>query len=335
MAESRHQERAHLAWIEAERERLDHVDRVARDDVDDTRGRLHRVHFDALQKLEDVLRERDEFERKVAAEQALQKPSDSEEELEELCRLASDVPGLWHHPVVTNQERKQILRCVIDHIVVTATKEKINATICWKSGHETPLAIWRGIGVYNLIRELHAEGLTVFEIHECLAIGKTSNDQAVTINLGSLYRIFRKLGLKPNRFSAEYLALRQKALTLNRQGQSIDRIAEYFNQQGFKSASGTRWTQNMVYGLLKAQGKRPHLLEEIHRKAITEARARGLDYKEMAIEFNERQIRRRDGQPWTAADIRRRWASLNRLNRQRIQKGLVTTAQTAAVPTPA
>jgi hypothetical protein len=129
--------------------------------------------------------------------------------------------------------------------------------------------------------------------------------------------------------------LRQKALLLNRQGQSIDCIAEHFNEQGFKSASGTPWTRNMVYGLLRAQGKTPVLLEESHREAITEARARGLNYKEMAIEFNERQIRRRDGQPWTAPDLRRRWASLNRLNRQRIQKGLVTTGQTAAVPTSA
>ncbi len=46
----------------------------------------------------------------------------------------------------------------------------------------------------------------------------------------------------------------------------------------------------------------PILLEDIHRNAIADARARGLNYKEMAIEFNENKIRRRDGQPWTAHD---------------------------------
>ena len=328
LAESRHQEHARLAWIKSERERLDHVERVARDDVDDTRGRLHRVHFDALQKLEDVLRERDEFERKVAAEQALQKPSDSEEELEELCRLASHVPGLWHHPVVTNQERKEILRCVIDHIVVSATKENIDATIVWKSGQRTPIAIWRGVGRYNLIRELHAQNFTVFEIQDRLAAGMTSTGQTVTITVGRLYVILRKLGLKPNRFTADYLALRDKAADLNNDGKSVEWIADHFNQQGFKSASEDPWTPDMIYGLLRALDRRPLRLEDLHREAITVARARGLNYKHIAAEFNSQGLRRRDGQLWTADDVRRRWAQLNQLNRKRKTKAEPTDAAT-------
>src|SRR4029434_4146117 len=119
--------------------------------------------------LENILRDKEEFEQKIAREQSMPKSYDSEEELEELCRLATDVPGLCNHPPVTHQERKEILRCLIDHIVVAATKERIDATIFWKSGQETPLAIWRGIGYYNLIRELHEQKLTVFEIKDHLA----------------------------------------------------------------------------------------------------------------------------------------------------------------------
>ena len=80
------------------------------------------------------------------------------------------------------------------------TKERIDATICWKSGQRTPLAIWRGIGCYNLIRELHSKKLTVFEIKEHLAAGKTSTGQVVNIGVGRLYMILRKLGLEPYRF---------------------------------------------------------------------------------------------------------------------------------------
>ena len=76
----------------------------------------------------------------------------------------------------------------------------------------------------------------------------------------------------------------------------------------------------MVYGLLRADGKKPILLEEIHRNAIADARARGLSYKGMAIEFNKNQIRRRDGQPWTAHTIKNRSANLNILSRRRLQK---------------
>ena len=85
------------------------------------------------------------------------------------------------------------------------------------------------------------------------------------------------------------------------------------------------WTEQMVYGLLRAQNKTPILLEDLHREVISEARARGLNYRQMAEEFNERGIRRRDGQPWTARDIKRRWGGLNELKRNREQKGLNTT----------
>ena len=193
--------------------------------------------------------------------------------------------------------------------------------IVWKSGAQTPIVIWRVVGRYELIKELHAKKLTVFEIREHLASGRTSTGQRVKITVGTLYEILRKLGLKPNRFSAEYLSLREKALELNRQGHSVDEITEYFNEQGFKSVSGKPWTRDMVYGLLRAQGEKPIPLEEIHREAIAEARNRGLNYRQMAEEFNQRGVRRRDEQPWTARDIKKRWADLNRLERKRTEKG--------------
>ncbi len=203
LEESRNHERTRANSIKAEREQLDHEEKKARERADLTRGDLPRVHRDALQRLENVLQEKEEFERKIAFEESQPKIDQSEEELEELCRLASDLPGLWHHPVVTHQERKEILRCLIDHVMVTATKERIDATIVWNNGETTPIAIWRGTGCYNLIRELHAQGLTVFEIQEHLAAGKTSTRQKVEITVGRLYMILRKLGLKPNRFTVD------------------------------------------------------------------------------------------------------------------------------------
>ena len=325
LEETQKQERARVDWIKSERQRLEHEERRARERADLTHGDLPLVHRDALAKLEKVLQEKEEFERKIAFEQSAAKPNDSEEELEELCRRASDVPSLWHHPTVTNQERKEILRCLIDHIVVAATKKRIDARIFWKSGGETALVLWRGAGCYNLIRELHGQKLTVVEIKEQLAAGKTSTGQVVNIGVGRLYIILRKLGLEPYRFPVDYLSLRQTAFELNRDGQSIEWIAEHFNEQGFKSALRKPWTRDMVYGLLRADGKTPILLEEIHRNAIADARARGLSYKEMAIEFNENQIRRRDGQPWTARTIKNRSANLNILKRHRLRKGLTTT----------
>src|SRR5262249_20791350 len=256
LEESRRRELEHRNWIESERERLDHEERRARERANLTEGSLRRVHLDALEKLEKVLQERQEFEQKMALQQSLPKRDASEEELEELCQLASEVPALWHDPIVTHQERKEILRCIIDHIVVAATKERIDATIVWKSGEKTPFLIWRGIGCYNLTRELHDQQLTFFKKKNHLGTEKTSTGQAVKITVGRLYMILQKLRLKPNRFSADYLALRKQAVEFNRDGRSIEWIAEHFNEQGFKSTSGTPWTRNMVYGLIRATGRK-------------------------------------------------------------------------------
>ena len=320
LEESRDQEHKRANWIESERERLDHEEKRARERADLTEADLPLVHRDALKRLNKVLQEKDEFKQKIAFEESLPKVDQSEQELKELCRLSSDLPGLWHHPVVTHQERKEILGCLIDHIVVSATKERIDATIKWNNGETTPIAIWRGTGCYNLIRELHEKKLTVFEIQEYLAAGKTSTEQKVKITVGRLYMILRKLGLKPHRFTVDYLALKKRALELNREGKSLESIAREFEEEGIKSASGKPWTDQMVYGLVRRYFKKLTPLENEHRKAIAEARARGLNCREIAIEFNERKIRRRDGQPWRPKDITRRWAQLNLLQRKRAQK---------------
>jgi DNA invertase Pin-like site-specific DNA recombinase len=322
---SRSQERARLSWIDSERERLQQEQRRAQELMERSEGRRPRVYEYAADKLEEILQAKKEFEQKMAIEQAKAKKFETNHDLEELCQLASDVPSLWHHRLVTDRERKELLRCLIDQIVVSATKEKIDATIFWKTGAQTPVVLWRGIGRYQLIRELHAQKLTVYEIQEYLAAGKTSNGQKVELTVGRLYMILHKLGLKPNRFTVDYLSLKKRALELNREGQSLTSIASQFNEQEIKSASGKPWTNEMVYGLVRRYFKKLTPLEDEHRKAIAEARARGLDYEQMATEFNERKIRRRDCQPWRAQDVKKRWGDLNRLQRKRAQKESMRT----------
>jgi hypothetical protein len=320
------EEQTRLSWIKSERERLEHEERKVQKLVDRSFGDRALVYDYAVDKLEKLLKEKKEFEQKIAIERATAQKPETTEELEELCRLTSDLPALWHHPVVRHHERKEILRCLIDHIEVAATKERIDAEIFWKTGERTSFYLWRRAGRDNLIRELHAQGLTVFEIQEHLGTGKTSTGQKMHITIGRLYSVHERLGVKPNRFSKDYLLLREKAAQLNRDGQSVDWIAAHFNEQGFKSASGMTWTRDMVYGLLRAERKPPVLLEDLHREAIMDARARGLNYRQMAAEFNERGIRRRDGQPWTARDVKKRWGDLNRLKKIRSQKAGSRTA---------
>jgi hypothetical protein len=219
-----------------------HEEHRAEERAELTRGSLRRVHLDALEKLEKVLQEKEEFEQKISFEPLTPKSDQSEEELEEICRLASDVPRLWHHPLVTHQERKEILRCLIDKVLVTVTKERIDATICWKSGNQTSFSQWRRDGRHNLIRELHAQKLTVQEIKAHLAAGQTSTGQAVKFTLGRIYMMLREMALKPNRYSTGYLSALQKAAEFYLKGQSFEWIAKQLNKEGLPSGSGKAWT---------------------------------------------------------------------------------------------
>ena len=331
---SKRREQTRLSWIESERERLRREERRARERADMTRDSLRRVHLDALAKLEKALEEKEQFQQKIASEPSAPTSDESEQQLKELCRLASEVPTLWHHPAFTNQERKEILRCVIDNIVVAATKDRIDATIFWKTGEPTPFSIWRGLGRYNLIREFYQQKLTVPEIKEHLAAGKTSNGQVLNITEGSIYVILHKLGLTPNRLSATYLELGQRAAELHAKGRSLEWIAQYFNEQGFPSASGKAWTRNMVFGLHRAIGGKTELLEDIHRSAIAEALARGLDCRQMADEFNQRNIARMSRRPWTERNMRKRCFDLDQLERKRAQKRSTGTEPSEPVVPP-
>jgi DNA invertase Pin-like site-specific DNA recombinase len=329
LEQTRKQEQRELQWIQSERERLAHEERIARERADFTRGSYERVHRDALEKLEKVFEEKERFEQKLAIKFPRAKPDESAEELEELCRIASQVPTLWHHSAVTHQERKEILRCLIDHIVVSATHERIDAIIVWKTGSQTPLALWRGAARKNLVGELHAQGLTVSEIQKRLATGRTSTGQIINMGTKTIYEALHKLGFKPSRYSTSYLSLRRKAADLNREGRSLDWIAQHFNEQGLLSASGKPWAASLVAGLLRTIGKKAESFENTHRRAIEDARVRGLNYDQMAVEFNEKQIRRKKGcrQPWTAKFIEKRWEALQQLHGKREQKELTGREQ--------
>jgi hypothetical protein len=112
----------------------------------------------------------------------------------------------------------------------------------WKSGNQTSFSQWRRMGRHNLIRELHAEKLTVSEIRDHLAAGKTSTGQVVNFTLGRIYIMLRKMALKPNRYSIGYLSALQKAAEFHRKGRSFEWIAQHLNKEGLPSGSGKPWT---------------------------------------------------------------------------------------------
>ena len=169
---------------------------------------------------------------------------------------------------------------------------------------QTPIFVWRARSRHHLNGELHGQQLTALEIKEHLAAGKTSTGQVVNITVAGIQKSLKKMRLKPAKRSISYLSVRRKASELDREGQSVGAIVRYFNEQGFASPSGKSWTHFMVQHLLRGNGQGQEPLENIHRRAIMEGRARGLTYQEMAEEFNTKRIRRRGGPPLDREECR-------------------------------
>lgn len=61
------------------------------------------------------------------------------EEQERIRRLPADVPSLWHAASTTDADRKEILREVIDRVVVNVEGESewVEAKIYWAGGHQS------------------------------------------------------------------------------------------------------------------------------------------------------------------------------------------------------
>ena len=188
--------------------------------------------------------------------------------------------------------------------------------------------MWCNAGRFNLVRELHAQKLTTFEIQEHLEAGRTSTGQTVDWSLDRIRWIQHKLGLKPHRISADTIPLGKRATEFKREGRSVEWIAHHFNEEGLVSPRGKWWTARIVYDLMAKVGEKVETLGDIHRRAIIEARARGLSYREMAVEFNERKIpRRKDCRgPWNERNLAHTWSKLH-LRDNRKSKASIDTEE--------
>jgi 16S rRNA C967 or C1407 C5-methylase (RsmB/RsmF family) len=69
------------------------------------------------------------------------------DERERICHLAADVPALWNAANTTDSDRKEILREVIDRVVVNVEgdSEWLEAKVHWAGGHQTYTRIRRPV----------------------------------------------------------------------------------------------------------------------------------------------------------------------------------------------
>jgi hypothetical protein len=112
----------------------------------------------------------DEFE-KCAAEVERLKQRIAREEVEvdpfteqrwqELKALCGDVMALWEAPTTTDQDRKQLVRILVDRVVIeNVEQERVALSVEWADGRpRTRLEILRAPYYHRLMWEWHLEGL--------------------------------------------------------------------------------------------------------------------------------------------------------------------------------
>lgn len=98
----------------------------------------------------------------------------------QIQRLACDLPGLWHAPETTAADRKEIVRGLIEKVVVTTHghTEHVDVTIHWQGGFVSQHAVIRRVRMHeqlrdfeairNCVRAGHAAGLLSAQIAEQL-----------------------------------------------------------------------------------------------------------------------------------------------------------------------
>lgn len=135
---------------------------------------LERQWEEALRNQREVQEEYDRF-----AQQTL--PKLSTEEASRIAALSSDIPALWHAATTTNADRRAIVRCLVERVVVQGerTNERVAATIHWVGGYESRLEFARPVQTYKQLSDRDSLMKRLGELREA---GKTAEQTADILN---------------------------------------------------------------------------------------------------------------------------------------------------------
>ena len=84
-----------------------------------------------------------------------QAPDVTKDERRSLLRLSSDIPGIWHATTTTIQDRQEIVRLLIERIVVACRgrTEWADVTVRWAGGAETQHVLRRPVMSYEQLSD--------------------------------------------------------------------------------------------------------------------------------------------------------------------------------------
>lgn len=183
----------------------------------------------------------------------------SDADAERIRAVSQNISALWHAPNTTPQDRKAIVRCLVDRVVVHVEQnsEHVDVTVHWHGGFTSQHQVVRPVGCYTQLRDydlliariqsMHEEGKSVPAIAERLnEEGFVPPRRRGVFTVGVLFPLLQRLGLVgelyrddllgPNEWWIRDLAIRLKA--------PIPKVY-YWTTQGWvhsrKTRSGKHW----------------------------------------------------------------------------------------------
>jgi hypothetical protein len=110
----------------------------------------------------------------------------TKEQGERIAALAADIPALWRAPQTTNADRKEMIRCLVERVVVQVRcdSEFVGVTIRWAGGSETQHEIVRPVGTYAQLRDF---GRLLDRVEELRAAGHSAPAIAAKLNAEGFY----------------------------------------------------------------------------------------------------------------------------------------------------
>lgn len=211
------------------------------------------------QRWEEALRQerqlREEYDRFLAATPA----SLSDADADRIREASRNISTLWHSPATTPQDRKAIVRCLVERVVVHVEQrsEYVDVTIHWHGGFTSQHQVVRPVFSYTQLRDydllvgrikaLHEEGKSVPAIAEQLhREGFVPPRRRGRFSVGSLAPILERLGLVSEMYRKDLLGsnewwIRDLATRLKVRPGKV----HYWATQGWihsrKTPSGKHW----------------------------------------------------------------------------------------------
>lgn len=263
----------------------------------DPRHALVRADLEA--RLEDALERRDELHRQIANTASAAPPTLTTKDTAELMALANDIDELWSAPTTTDMDRKGLLRTVISRVLVReATEDALELEIVWVGGLTEHCRVLRYGGIDDLVQALWKTGKDAQAIADELRARDIRSRFGRWLTKENIQVRLRLHDLIPRVDRVKVLAVIRSLLV---EGRARREILEHLQREA-PPRSGPWTSSRLAYaisdlrrgvaGIERLPATPPAgPTKQATMDLITQRRAEGHTYKEIASELNSRGYR--------------------------------------------